>query len=73
MPERERRVLTANRKKQISKIRRDTVIVSFALGMGGVEIMFLGARASVFTFLVGILLSPLVLRYEEARKEDVDE
>lgn len=70
MTERERRTLVAKRKDQIKKIRRDTAIVVFALGMGGFEIMFGGARPSVFTFLGGLILSPLVMRYDEARKEE---
>ena len=49
--------------------KRDSTIVTFALGMGAVEILFLGGRASVFTFLIGLLLSPLVLRIDESRRD----
>lgn len=70
MTERERRTLVAKRTNQLKKIRRDTIIVVFTLGMGGYEVMFGGARASVFTFLGGLLISPIVLRYDEARKEE---
>jgi Mg2+/citrate symporter len=59
---------TARRRRQ--RVKRDAVIVTFALTMGAVEILFLGARPSVFTFLIGLLVSPLVLRYDEARRED---
>lgn len=70
MTERERRQLVAEKKKQFNKLRRDSIIVVFALGMAGFEIMFGGARPSVFTFLGGLILSPLVMRYDEARKEE---
>lgn len=59
--------------KKRKRFQRDTIIVSFALGMSAVEIAFLGARPQVFTFLAGILISPLVLRYDETRKEDNNE
>lgn len=68
-PER-RKSLLEKRKKDFRKIRRDTAIVSFTLAMAFYEITLGGARPSVFTFLGGLLLSPLVLRYDEARKEE---
>lgn len=71
-PER-RKALIQKRKRDLKKIQRDTIIVTFTLGMGAVEILFLGARPSVFTFLGGLLISPLVLRYEDSRKEETDE
>lgn len=53
----------------MGRVTRDSAIVAFALMMGTVEIILLGARASVLTFLTGLLLSPAVLRLDEARKE----
>lgn len=52
------------------RVTRDLAVVVFALGFGGVELMFLGARPSALTFLGGLLLSPLVMRYDEARRDD---
>lgn len=60
------------RKKKIQRIRRDTIIVTFTLVMAAFEITIGGARPSVFTFLGGLLISPLVLRYDESRREDQD-
>lgn len=54
--------------RRTARWKRDTVIVTFALGFGAVEILFLGARASSLTFLTGLLLSPLVLRIDETRR-----
>lgn len=48
--------------------KRDTVIVTFALTLGAIEVLLLGARASTLTFVTGLLLSPLVLRIDEARQ-----
>lgn len=50
--------------------KRDSIIVTFALVGGAYEIVVGGGRASVFTFLTGLLLTPLVLRIDEARKDD---
>lgn len=47
--------------------KRDSIIVTFALAAGAFEIVLGGGRASVFTFLIGLLLSPLVLRIDESR------
>lgn len=53
-----------------SRWRRDSIIVAFALGGGAYEIILGGGRASVFTFLLGLLISPLVLRLDESRERD---
>jgi hypothetical protein len=50
------------------KTRRDILIVSFALTAAGFEIGALGARPSVLTFLTGLLLTPLAIRVDEARR-----
>lgn len=71
-PER-RRTMIQKRKRDLRKVRRDTIIVTFTLAMGVYEITIGGARASVFTFLGGLLISPLVLRYDDSRKEENDE
>lgn len=69
MTETEKQVAVKRRKR----LQRDTIIVTFTLGMAAFEIIFGGARASVFTFLGGLLISPLVLRYDESRKEEHNE
>lgn len=66
---RRERPLRAKPTKQRRRIGRDTVLVAFSLGMAAVEISILGARAHVLTFLAGIMLSPLVIRVDEARRE----
>jgi hypothetical protein len=48
---------------------RDATIVSFALLFAGLEISLWGARASVLTFLSALLLSPVVLRADDARRD----
>lgn len=52
---------------RLSRWKRDSIIVTFALCGGAYEIIIGGGRASVFTFLIGLLLSPLVLRIDESR------
>ncbi len=49
---------------------RDAAIVSFSLLMGGYEIVLGGARPAVLTFLSGLLLSPIVMRVDAARRDD---
>lgn len=49
--------------------KRDSIIVTFALGGAAYEIILGGGRASVFTFLAALLVSPLVLRIDETRKD----
>ena len=49
---------------------RDSLIVGFSLLMGGYEILLGGARPAVLTFLSGLLLSPIVMRVDAARRED---
>lgn len=52
-------------KRRAARWKRDSIIVAFALVGGAYEIVLGGGRPSVFTFLVGLLLSPIVLRAEE--------
>ena len=63
------RAAAAKEAKRRRRIGRDSVVVAFALGMSAVEISLLGARPHVLTFLAGVLLSPLVIRVDEARRE----
>lgn len=51
------------------RVTRDGAILTFALIGGCYEITIGGARPSVLTFLSGLLLSPLALRFDEARRE----
>lgn len=44
------------------------LIVSFSLVAAGFEIGVLGARPSVLTFLTGLLLTPVAMRWDEARR-----
>lgn len=50
------------------RITRDTVIVTVALGLLVYEVTFGGGRPSVLTAVTSLLLSPLVIRLDEARK-----
>lgn len=52
-------------RRRAARWKRDSIIVGFALAGGAYEIIVGGGRASVFTFLIGLLLSPIVLRAEE--------
>lgn len=49
---------------------RDIAIVGFALCASVYEITIGGARPSVLTFLSGLLLSPIVLRADETRRNN---
>ena len=70
MTEAEKKAVAVRKRR---RLQRDSVIVAFTLAMATFEIILGGARPSVFTFLGGLLLSPLMLRYDEARKEEHDE
>lgn len=48
---------------------RDAAIVAVALGLLAYEVIYGGGRPSVLTAVTSLLLSPLVLRLDEARKE----
>lgn len=65
---------TASDKKpgpsQRLRVTRDGAILVFALAMGAYEVMLGGARPSALAFLSGLLLSPIALRFDEARRED---
>lgn len=50
------------------KVGRDAAIVAVALGLLVFEIVWGGARPSALTAITSLLLSPLVLRIDEARK-----
>jgi hypothetical protein len=54
------------------KLTRDGAILAFALAWGTYEIVEGGGRAAVLTFLTGLLLSPIVLRLDEARRNGGD-
>jgi hypothetical protein len=47
---------------------RDTAVVSVALALTTWEVTLGGARAAVLSFLGAILLSPVVMRVDEARR-----
>jgi hypothetical protein len=49
---------------------RDVVIVSISLLLAIYEVVLGGARPAVLTFLSGLLLSPIVMRVDAARRED---
>jgi hypothetical protein len=50
------------------RLTRDAVIVAFALAAASFEITLGGARPAVLTFLTGLLLTPVVMRVDDARK-----
>lgn len=52
------------------RVTRDGAILVFALSMGAYEVIVGGARPSVLAFLSGLLLSPVALRFDEARRQD---
>lgn len=54
--------------KQKVRLTRDACIVAFALTAAGFEITIGGARPSVLTFLTGLLLTPVVMRADESRR-----
>lgn len=56
-------------RKRSRRITRDGAILTFALCAGAYEIVLGGARPSVLTFISGLLLSPLALRFDESRRE----
>ena len=53
------------------RLTRDTAIVGTALALLTFEIVLGGARATALTALTGILLSPIALRFDEARRSSV--
>jgi hypothetical protein len=52
----------------VSRPVRDTAVVSVALALTMWEVTLGGARAAVLSFLGAILLSPVVMRVDEARR-----
>jgi hypothetical protein len=50
--------------------KRDSIFITFGLGLAAVNAVALGAQASTYTFCLGLLLSPVVLRIEEGRRDD---
>jgi hypothetical protein len=50
------------------KITRDGLIATAALALLAYEIVWGGARPAVLTALTSLLLSPVVLRADEARR-----
>lgn len=51
------------------RMRRDTVLVTAALAIGAVNMIFFGGLATTYGFALGVLASPAVMRYDEARRE----
>jgi hypothetical protein len=51
---------------------RDALIVAISLLLSIYEVLLGGARPAVLTFLSGLLLSPIVLRVDAARRVDKD-
>lgn len=54
--------------KQVRGLARDTLVVMVALGLLIYEVVWGGGRAAVVTALVGLLVSPLLMRVDEARR-----
>jgi hypothetical protein len=55
------------------RVTRDGAILVFAISAGAYEIVLGGGRASVLTFLGGLLLSPVVMRVDQARRSGATE
>lgn len=51
-----------------TKVTRDGAILAFALAWGTAEILWLGARPSALTFISGLLLAPVAIRFDESRR-----
>lgn len=51
------------------RFQRDSVIVAAGVVWGTAELLVFGARPAALTFITSVLLSPLVLRYDEARRD----
>jgi hypothetical protein len=51
-----------------TRLTRDVAILAVALALLSFEIVLGEARATALTALTGLLLSPLVLRLDEARR-----
>jgi len=49
-------------------LARDTLVVIVALGLLIYEVVWGGGRAAVVTALVGLLVSPILMRVDEARR-----
>lgn len=54
--------------RQIRGLARDTLVVVVALGLLVYEVVWGGGRAAVVTALVGLLVSPILMRVDEARR-----
>lgn len=54
--------------RQFRGLARDTLVVIVALGLLVYEVIWGGGRAAVVTALVGLLLSPVLMRVDEARR-----
>jgi hypothetical protein len=54
------------------RLQRDSLIVGVGLAWGTLELVALGARPAALTFITSVLLSPLVLRFDEARRNGDD-
>lgn len=61
--------------RRTTKITRDLMVTVAATGLFGFEVLFGGGRPAVLTACVSLLLSPLVMRVDEARRtgKSVDE
>lgn len=57
------------RTKAVSKWSRDLTVSLVATGLFAYEVVFGGGRAAVLTACVSLLLSPVIMRVDEARRE----
>lgn len=55
--------------KWVARLTRDIVILTIALGIGVYEVIIGGGRPAVLAFATGLILSPLVIRVDEHRRE----
>jgi hypothetical protein len=52
---------------RLKRWKRDSIFLTFGLALAAVNAVFLGGQASTYTFCLGLLLSPLVLRIDESK------
>lgn len=55
--------------RKTRRLTRDTIILIMAFVWGTVEIGWLGARSGVLTLVGSMILSPAVMRIDEAIRE----
>jgi hypothetical protein len=50
-------------------IKKEGLVLLVALSLGVYEVLYGGGRASVLTFIIALLASPVVMRIDDAREK----